>query len=57
MNIPMEQFYLEFLVELKKRSQINQDLFAKVPYELKFLVYFMNFKSKDYEVLDQFLQK
>ena len=57
MNIPMEQFYLEFLVELKKRSQINQDLFAKVPYELKFLVYFMGFKSKDFEALELFLQK
>lgn len=56
-NIPLEQFYLDFLVELKKRNPVDKKLFSEVPYELKFLVYFMNFKSKDYKALDQFLQK
>jgi len=44
-------------MELKKRNSIDKDLFADVPYELKFLVYFMNFKPKDYDALAQFLQK
>ena len=55
-TIPLEQFYSDFLIELKKRNPINKELFAEVPYELKFLVYFMNFNSKDYKALEQFLQ-
>ena len=56
-DIRLEQFYSFFLIELKKRNPINKELFAAVPYELKFLVYFMNFKPKDYDALAQFLQK
>ena len=56
-DIRLEQFYSDFLIELKKRNPINKELFAAVPYELKFLVYFMNFKPKDYGALAQFLQK
>lgn len=56
-DIRLEQFYSDFLIELKKRNPINKELFAAVPYELKFLVYFMNFKPKDYDALAQFLQK
>ncbi|HFI0635134.1 TPA: sce7726 family protein [Streptococcus suis] len=55
--IPLEQFYSDFLIELKKRNPIEKILFEEVPYELKFLVYFMNFKTKDYEELKRFLQK
>lgn len=56
-DIRLEQFYSDFLIELKKRNPINKELFTAVPYELKFLVYFMNFKPKDYDALAQFLQK
>lgn len=56
-DIRLEQFYSDFLIELKKRNPINKELFAAVPYELKFLVYFMNFKPRDYDALAQFLQK
>ncbi|NQI34323.1 sce7726 family protein [Streptococcus suis] len=55
--IPLEQLYSDFLIELKKRNAIDKILFEEVPYELKFLVYFMNFKTKDYEDLKRFLQK
>ena len=57
MEIPLQQFYSDFLVELKKRNPIDQERFATVPYEIKFLVYFMGFKSKDFEALELFLQK
>jgi sepS16A protein len=56
-DIPLGRFYSDFLIELKKRNPINKELFTAVPYELKFLVYFMNFKPKDYDALAQFLQK
>lgn len=56
-DIRLEQFYSDFLIELKKRNPINKELFAAVPYELKFLVYFMNFKPKDFKALKQFLNE
>ena len=56
-TIPLKQFYSDFLIELKKRNPINKELFAEVPYELKFLVYFMNFKPKDFKALKQFLNE
>ena len=56
-DIRLEQFYSDFLIELKKRNPINKELFAAVPYELKFLVYFVGFRPKDYDALAQFLQK
>lgn len=34
-DIRLEQFYSDFLIELKKRNPINKELFAAVPYELK----------------------
>lgn len=55
--IPLELLYKDFLVELKKRSQINKTEFEKVPKELRFLVYFMDFKPKDYHLLNDFLYK
>ena len=56
-TIPLKQFYSDFLIELKKRNPINKELFAEVPYELKFLVYFMNFKPRDFKALKQFLNE
>lgn len=56
-DIRLEQFYSDFLIELKKRNPINKELFAEVPYELKFLVYFMNFKPRDFKALKQFLNE
>ena len=42
---------------LKKRSQIIKDEFSKIPYELKFLAYFMNLKSDDYKKITKFLNE
>lgn len=57
LEISLDDIYLEVLRILKKRTQILKEEFDKVPYELKFLAYFMNLKSNDYEKLKQFLNK
>ncbi len=49
--------YSEFVNCLKKRGQINVELYSQVPYELKFLVYFLGFKTDDYKRLNVFLQQ
>lgn len=47
----------EYLInELKLRNKIDIIEFKnKVPYELRFLVYFLNFKKNDYYILENFL--
>ncbi len=57
-EIPIEYIYRNFLIELKKRSKVNIDLYSKyVPYELRTLVYFSEFKDSDYLKLNEFLEK
>ena len=48
--------YKLFLKELKSRNRIDVKLFATVPYELKFLTYFLNLKTIDYYNLKNFLE-
>ena len=57
LEIPLEEAYLSVLKLLKKRSQIIKDEFSKIPYELKFLAYFMNLKSDDYKKITKFLNE
>jgi hypothetical protein len=50
--------YNYMVKELKKRNSINKKEFIKtVPYELKFLVYFSDYKLNDYLMLEEFLNK
>lgn len=56
-DISIEESYPLVLKELKKRNQQMKEEFAKVPYELKFLAYFMNLKKKDYQNLESFLER
>lgn len=49
--------YEYFLKELKKRNLKEVEEYKKVPYELKFMVYFSKFKKNDYYKLDSFLEK
>ncbi len=57
-KLPMEYIYPRFLGNLKNRSKVkNQNLFNEVPYELKSLVYFMNFSETDYIKLKDFLKR
>ena len=55
--IDISLFYKEYLKVLKKRVAIKEELFANVPYELKFLSYFMNMSEQDYTKLESFLIK
>lgn len=41
---------------LKKRVRVEIDEYKSVPYELKFLVYFSEYKKKDYKELNRFLK-
>jgi hypothetical protein len=54
-QIDMNTAYLEFVSILKKRGNIDTQLYNQIPYELKFLVYFSNFRVDDYKRLDTFL--
>ncbi|WP_273096563.1 sce7726 family protein [Dialister succinatiphilus] len=54
-DIPLCISYPKTLSILKKRVSVDENAFKQVPYELKFLVYFMGFSSKDYLSLHNFL--
>lgn len=57
LKIPLEEAYLEFLKQLKKRTKIVKEEFVKIPYELRFLAYFMDLKTNDYRKLMKFLHE
>lgn len=57
LQMPIEESYLLVLKVLKKRMQLEKEEFVKVPYELKFLAYFMELKSSDYVKLEAFLER
>jgi hypothetical protein len=57
LQIPLDQAYAMFLKQLKKRVVIEKDFFCEVPYELKFLAYFMELKKYDYQRLGTFLNE
>lgn len=56
LQIPLEESYLLVLRTLKKRMQLEKEEFVKIPYELKFLVYFMELSCDDYQKLEEFLE-
>lgn len=49
--------YNDFVSILKKRGKIEIGSYQRVPYELKFLVYFSGFRSDDYKKLQFFLDQ
>jgi hypothetical protein len=57
LTIPLEEAYLMFLKQLKNRTKIIKEEFVKVPYELKFLAYFMDLRTDDYRKLAEFLNE
>lgn len=57
LQIPIEESYLRVLKILKKRMQLEKEEFVNVPYELKFLAYFMELTNDDYEKLAVFLER
>ncbi len=42
---------------VKKRTKIIKNEYKEIPYELKFLAYFMDLKSEDYEKIRCFLNQ
>ncbi len=56
-QIPIEESYMLVLKILKKRMEIQKEEFVKIPYELKFLAYFMKLTSSDYQRLEEFLEQ
>ena len=56
-SIPIEQAYDLFVKALKCRAKIEMEEYEDIPYELKFLVYFSNYKKKDYFKLNSFLKE
>ncbi|MDH6669749.1 hypothetical protein M2277_000393 [Paenibacillus sp. LBL] len=56
-NIDIMKAYKYTLSELKSRKLKKIDEYKKVPSQLKFLVYFSNFKDNDYDKLNIFLER
>lgn len=56
LKMPLDEAYLMVLKALKKRMKIEKEEFVKIPYELKFLAYFMDLTIKDYKNLEMFLE-
>jgi hypothetical protein len=55
LQMPVEESYPKVVEILKSRAHIEREDFLKIPYELKFLVYFMELKNADYDKLEVFL--
>lgn len=53
----IDEAYVFVLRELKKRMRIEKEEFVKIPYELKFLAYFMELSYEDYQKLEVFLER
>ncbi len=56
LRLPTEKVYSCVLKTLKKRMNLVKEEFVKVPYELKFLAYFMELTQNDYQKLEIFLE-
>lgn len=55
-TIPILEAYIFFLSELKNRNITSKnEAFKSIPYELKSLIYFSNFKDLDFKDLEVFL--
>lgn len=55
-NIEIKTAYEYFITELKARKLKEADEYKKVPFQLKHLIYFSNFKRNDYMKLRAFLK-
>lgn len=54
-SLPTDIAYQMFVQTLKLRTKIDIAEYSKIPYELKFLVYFSNYRKSDYTKLCRFL--
>lgn len=56
-EIPLEESYTLVLKLLKKRAKIIKAEYEQIPYELKFLAYFMGLREDDYKKIMKFLSE
>lgn len=56
-ELSVQELYDLFLKELKKRNRIDTIDFNKIPYALRFLVYFSKFQKPQLEALEEYLCK
>lgn len=56
-SLPTDVAYQMFVQRLKLRARIDIAEYSKMPYELKFLIYFSNYKKSDYAKLNHFLSR
>lgn len=54
-SLPTEVAFQQFVQTLKHRAKVDIVEYERVPYELKFIVYFSNYKKRDYKQLYRFL--
>lgn len=54
-SLPIDIAYKLFVQALKVRTKVDIVEYSKIPYELKFLIYFSNYKKSDYAKLSRFL--
>lgn len=55
-SLPTDSAYQMFVHALKSRVKIDIAEYSRIPYELKFLIYFSNYKKSDYTKLHRFLR-
>lgn len=55
-QLDIDEVYREFVREIKTRSLCNREYFDQIPYELRFLAYFMRFDKQKNERLIRFLK-
>lgn len=55
-DIPLNESYYLFLKVLKNRVDIDNNKLKMIPYELRFLAYFMDLSDSDFLKLNQFLE-
>lgn len=54
-QISIDEIYEKFIKILKKRVEINQEIFVKLPQPIREVVYFSNVKDCKYETINKFL--
>ncbi len=54
-SLPVDKAYRLFIQELKERVHIDVAEYSTIPYEIKYLVYFSNYKKSDYAKICYFL--
>lgn len=55
--LPDEEAYSLFVKTIKLRGRVDMVEYSKIPYELKYLVYFSKYKKTEYEKLCDFLKE